>query len=402
MEYRFSNRALSAKPSRIREISARGAVDPEFISFAIGNPAYETFPVEDIRRCADLVYERVPKYALQYGPTIGDDGFRALIKERLQKVMGINPEGNDILVTSGSQQGLTLMPMTMANEGDIVLVEEFTYMGALSCMRGMCTRPVGVKVDEDGINLEALEEACIEAKKYGANISYLYLIPNFQNPMGVCLPLEKRKKILELASKYDFMVYEDNPYGELRYSGEHIPALKALDTEGRVVYAGSFSKILASGIRLGFICASEAVIAKMTALKGNLDSGSPVSSSLIARYFMEEGKLDPHVEKTCALYAQKRNAMVEGLDKYMSSKCTKTNPEGGMFLWVTLPEDADADAVFEAALANHVGVIPSSCFAPDEEKPGKAFRLCFATPTLEEIELGCKRFGDVTKKFFGE
>ena len=132
MEYKFSNRALSAKPSRIREISARGAVDPEFISFAIGNPAYETFPVDDIRRCNDLVYERCPKYALQYGPTIGDDEFRKLIKERLQKVKGINPEGNDILVTSGSQQGLTLMPMTVTNEGDVVLVEQFTYMGALS------------------------------------------------------------------------------------------------------------------------------------------------------------------------------------------------------------------------------------------------------------------------------
>ena len=398
MEYKFSNRALSAKPSRIREISARGAIDPEFISFAIGNPAYETFPVEEIRRCNDLIYERCPKYALQYGPTIGDDGFRELMKERLQKIKGINPEGNDILVTSGSQQGLTLMPMTVTNEGDVVLVEQYTYMGALSCMRGMCAVPVGVKVDDDGINLEALEEACKTIK----NVRYLYLIPNFQNPMGVTIPFEKRKKIYELACKYDFLIYEDDPYGELRYTGEPVPSFKSIDTEGRVVYAGSFSKILCSGIRLGFICASNEMIAKMTALKGNLDSGSPVSSSLIARYFMEEGKLDPHIEEVRALYAKKREAMLSGLDKYMSSKCTRTNPEGGMFLWVTLPEDADADAVFDACLENHIGVIPSVCFAPDESKPGKSFRLCFATPTLEEIEIGCTRFGDVTKKFFGE
>ena len=319
MEYKFSNRALSAKPSRIREISARGAVDPEFISFAIGNPAYETFPVDDIRRCNDLVYERCPKYALQYGPTIGDDEFRKLIKERLQKVKGINPEGNDILVTSGSQQGLTLMPMTVTNEGDVVLVEQFTYMGALSCMRGMCAVPVGVKVDEDGINLEALEEAC----KTHKNVRYLYLIPNFQNPMGVTIPLEKRKKTYELACKYDFLIYEDDPYGELRYAGEPVPAFKSIDTEGRVVYAGSFSKILASGIRLGFICASQAVIDKMTALKGNLDSGSPVSSSLIARYFMEEGKLDPHVEKTARSMPRRERPCCPG----STSTCPASAPE---------------------------------------------------------------------------
>ena len=273
------------------------------------------------------------------------------------------------------------MPMTVTNEGDVVLVEQYTYMGALSCMRGMCAVPVGVKVDDDGINLEALEEACKTIK----NVRYLYLIPNFQNPMGVTIPFEKRKKIYELACKYDFLIYEDDPYGELRYTGEPVPSFKSIDTEGRVVYAGSFSKILCSGIRLGFICASNEMIAKMTALKGNLDSGSPVSSSLIARYFMEEGKLDPHIEEVRALYAKKREAMLSGLDKYMSSKCTRTNPEGGMFLWVTLPEDADADAVFDACLENHIGVIPSVCFAPDESKPGKSFRLCFATPTLEEI-----------------
>ncbi|MBQ6001044.1 MAG: PLP-dependent aminotransferase family protein [Clostridia bacterium] len=399
MEYKFSNRALSAKPSRIREISARGAVDPEFISFAIGNPASETFPIEDIRKCNDMIYDKAANYALQYGPSIGDAEFRKLLMQRLVEKEGIAAEGNDILITTGSQQGLTIMPMTVTNEGDVVLVEQYTYMGALSCMRGMCAVPYGVKVDETGsIDVAALEEACKTVK----NIRYLYLIPNFQNPMGVTMPLEKRKKVYELACKYDFLIYEDNPYGELRYDGEPVPSFKSFDTEGRVVYAGSFSKVLAAGLRLGFLCASNELIAKMTALKGNIDSGSSVQASLIARYYMEQGLLDPHIEETRKLYAKKKNAMVNGLDKYMSSKCSRTNPEGGMFLWVTLPEDADADAVFDAALENHIGVIPSSCFAPDEDKPGKSFRLCFATPTLEQIEIGCKRFGDVTKKFFGE
>lgn len=399
MEYKFSKNALQAKPSPIRAISARGAIDPEFISFAIGNPAYETFPVEDIRKMNDLVYERVPKYALQYGPTIGDEGFRKLMKERLQKVKNINPEGQDILVTTGSQNILTLTPLTLCNEGDIVLCEEYTYMGALSCMRGMLAQPYGIKVDADGINLEALEEAAKTVK----NVKYLYLIPNFQNPMGVTIPLEKRKKIYELACKYDFMILEDDPYGELRYSGEPVPAIKSLDTEGRVIYAGSFSKILASGIRLGYCMAAQPVIDKMAALKGNLDSGSPVFSALIARYFMEERDLDAHIVKTAALYGKKCKAMLEGLDKYMSSKCTRTTPDGGMFLWVTLPGDADPLALLDKFLENHIGVIPSLVFSPDPEKtPGHSYRVCFATPTLEEIEIGCKRFGDVTKQLFGD
>ncbi|NLT58982.1 MAG: PLP-dependent aminotransferase family protein [Clostridiales bacterium] len=399
MEYRFSKKALSAKPSPIRAISARGAVDPEFISFAIGNPAYETFPVDDIRRMNDLVYERVPKYALQYGPTQGDPGFIDLMKKRLEKVKGINPEGNDILVTTGSQNILTLTPMTLCDDGDIVLCEEFTYMGALSCMRGMLAEPYGVKVDEDGINLDALEEAC---KKLGSKVKYLYLIPNFQNPMGVTIPVEKRKAIYDLACKYDFMILEDDPYGELRYKGEPVPAIKSFDKEGRVLYACSFSKILASGIRLGYVCAPKEVIGKMTALKGNLDSGSPVSSALIARYFIEECDLDAHIEKTAALYGKKCAKMCECLDKYMSSKCKRTDPDGGMFLWVTIPEEFDPMAILDNFLENHIGVIPSLVFAPDQSKPGHSYRVCFATPTLEEIEIGAKRFGDVTKKLFGE
>ena len=399
MEYKFSKKALQAKPSPIRAISARGAVDPEFISFAIGNPAYETFPVEDIRKMNDLVYERVPKYALQYGPTQGDEGFRKLMMERLHKIKGINPEGNEILVTTGSQNILTLTPMTMCDDGDIVLCEEFTYMGALSCMRGMLAEPYGVKVDEDGINLEALEEA---AKKLGSKVKYLYLIPNFQNPMGVTIPFEKRKKIYELACKYDFMILEDDPYGELRYKGDPVPAIKSIDTEGRVIYAGSFSKVLASGIRLGYVCANAEVIGKMTALKGNMDSGSPVFSALIARYFMEERDLDKHIEQTAALYGKKCAAMCGALDKYMSSKCVRTDPDGGMFLWVTIPENEDPMKILDHCLENHIGVIPSLVFAPDQSKPGHSFRVCFATPTLEEIEIGAKRFGDVTKQLWGE
>ena len=400
MEHRFANRALQAKPSPIRAITARGASDPEFISFGIGNPAYETFPVDAIRRCNDLIYDRVPKYALQYGPTQGDEVFRSLVMERLERVKGINPEGNDILVTTGSQNILTLTPMTLCNEGDIVLVEEFTYSGALNCMRGMMAVPRGVKVDDDGINLDAIEAAC---KELGDKIRYLYLIPNFQNPMGVTIPVEKRKAIYELACKYNFYILEDDPYGELRYRGEPVPSIKSFDTEGRVIYACSFSKILASGIRLGYVCADKEIIQKMTALKGNLDSGSPVMSALIARYFMEEYDLEQHIADTAALYGKKCAAMCEALDKYMSSKCKRTDPDGGMFLWVTIPEEFDPIEVLETCIEHSIGVIPSWGYSPDpENNPGHAFRLCFATPTLEEIEVGAKRFGDVTKKVFGD
>lgn len=394
MNYKFSDRAKNAKPSLIRQISARAAGNPDFISLSIGNPAYESFPVKELREMNDLVYERNSVEALQYGPTEGWPAFQQQIKDRLQKTKGIDPAGNNIIVTTGSQQGLDLMPRVFCNEGDVVLVESFTYLGALGAMRGFCAKPLAVKMDADGINLEAMEEALKTVK----NIKYLYLVPNFQNPSGITIPLEKRKKIYDLACKYDILIYEDDPYGELRYTGSAVPAIKSFDTEGRVIYAGSFSKVLAAGLRVGFLCCADEIWGKMVSCKGNMDSGSNITSQLIASYYIEKFDLDEHIEKVRALYSVKCATMKESLDKYLAPGCTRTDPDGGMFIWVTLPDYVDEKKVFEDALDAAVGVIPSLAFAPDEDNPGKSFRLCFSSPTIDQIKEGCRRFGDVTKK----
>ena len=394
MNYKFSNRALNAKPSLIRQISMRAAGNPNFISLSIGNPAYESFPVKELREMNDLVYERNSVEALQYGPTEGWPAFRTQIEERLLKTKGIKPDGNKIIVTTGSQQGLDLVPRIFCNEDDVVLVESFTYLGALSAMRGFCAKPLGIQMDADGINIEALEEAL----KTVENVKYLYLVPNFQNPSGITIPFEKRKKVYELACKYDILIYEDDPYGELRYSGEPVPAIKSLDTEGRVIYAGSFSKVLAAGLRVGFLCCADDIWAKMVSCKGSMDSGSNITSQLIASYYIEKFDLDEHIEKTRALYAVKCATMKSALDEHLAAECTRTDPDGGMFVWVTMPDYVDEAKVFEDALDANVGVIPSLAFAPDEDNPGKSFRLCFSAPTIDQIKEGVRRFGEVTKK----
>mgnify|MGYP002549612635 CR=1 FL=1 len=397
MEYKFSNRALSAKPSRIREISARGAIDPEFISFAIGNPAYETFPVEEIRRCNDLIYERCPKYALQYGPTIGDDGFRELMKERLQKIKGINPEGNDILVTSGSQQGLTLMPMTVTNEGDVVLVEQYTYMGALSCMRGMCAVPVGVKVDDDGINLEALEEACKTIK----NVRYLYLIPNFQNPTGLTYTQAVRERAAAILKAAGTPVIEDNPYGELRFHGEGGSSFAELLGE-QCAAMGTFSKIVAPGMRIGWIaCKQPELYAKLLAFKSTMDLHTNIFGQMVLAEYLLDNDLDEQIEKIKVMYREKAEKMMDCMAKDFPESVSYTKPEGGMFIWATMPEGLKAVDVMQAAAAKGVAVCPGDPFY-EEERGVRTMRINYSNSSDEAIEKGIKILGDTIKEMLAK
>ena len=390
MEYKFSNRALSAKPSRIREISARGAIDPEFISFAIGNPAYETFPVEEIRRCNDLIYERCPKYALQYGPTIGDDGFRELMKERLQKIKGINPEGNDILVTSGSQQGLTLMPMTVTNEGDVVLVEQYTYMGALSCMRGMCAVPVGVKVDDDGINLEALEEACKTIK----NVRYLYLIPNFQNPTGLTYTAENREKVRAALASRNIVVVEDDPYGELRFEGESLPYIGGTALPHGVVM-GSFSKTVTPGFRMGYLLTKDHdLLRALNTAKEAADLHTNVFAQFVVLDYLRHNDLDEHLVKIRELYRTQARAMTDAMAEFFPAEVSFTKPQGGMFLWATLPEGLNTMDLFPKALERNVAFVPGE---PFYAQPGaySTMRLNFTNADADTIRDGIQRLGEV-------
>ena len=397
MEYKFAKRVEGASLSAIRMVGEYAAGNPDFILLSIGNPAYETFPVERIKEMNMLVYETEAscKAALQYGGGAGTDVFRNQIKERLAKYKGIDMETNDIFITSGSGPALDLMPLTFCEEGDVAFVEEFTYPGALSALKAAGVKAVGIQLDADGLNLEDFE-AKIKANPKGR---YLYIIPTFSNPIGITYSLEKRKAIYELCQKYDLMIYEDDPYSELRFEGVEVPCMKSFDTDGRVVHAGSFSKVMAAGLRVGFVCADKGCVNKLSMCQGNRAACTVMSQSIISN-FMSRYDFDQHLEDIRAVYGKKAKLMKQCLDADLHPACVRTDPEGGMFIWVTMPEGTDGRAAFEACLKNNVGVVPSFGFSFDPENlPGRAFRLNYSAPTLEGIEKGVKRFCEVMHQF---
>ena len=397
MEFKFAKRVEGASLSAIRMIGEYAAGKPDFVLLSIGNPAYETFPIERIKEMNMKVFDTPEscRAALQYGATTGVDKFRNQIKARLKKYKGIDVEKNDVFITSGSGSALDLMPFTFCEEGDCAFVEEFTYPGMLAAMSSTCVKPIGVKLDDDGMNLEDLE-AKIKANPNG---KYLYIIPTFSNPIGITYTLEKRKAIYEICQKYDLLIYEDDPYGELRFEGEDVPCMKSFDTDGRVIYAGSYSKVMAAGLRVGFVCCDKGCFEKMNFSQGNRANATVTSQMIISNY-METYDWDEHLNSIRETYGKKAAFMKECIDKYMHPACVRTNPEGGMFVWVTMPEGIDGREVFEACLKNNVGVVPSFGFSFDPvNNPGRSFRLNYSAPTMENIEIGCKRFGEVTHQF---
>ncbi len=396
MKYNFSERSKNVALSPIRVIAAKGVGNPDFMNLSLGNPASEAIPVEKLAMQCEKIFRDQAIYTLQYGPTPGFPKLRELVFERLEKVKGIKREGNDLLIVAGSQQGLDIMPRTFCNEGDAILCDEFTFAGALSCMRSMNALPVGVKMDEFGMCAKSLEEAIIA----NPNAKYIYLIPNFQNPTGITMPLSRRKEIYEVAKKYNMPIYEDDPYGELLFRGEAEPTIKSFDTEDLVVYAGSFSKTLSAGLRVGFLLAGTEVMTKLTAAKGAMDTQTPVLNQAIVANFMEEFDYDAHIAETREIYKKRCAVLLEALDRELPEVVTRTNPSGGMFAWITFPDSVDTVKMQEELLEANVGIVPSSAFAAEPEKnSGKSFRLNYSAPSLDDIKEGVRRLGVIAKKY---
>ena len=396
MKYDFALRAQNSGQPMIRVVDAYMRRDPTFLAFAEGNPALEACPKEAIAEIAKDLILNHDEDVLLYSNNGGDPEFKELIKQRLARVKGIDPSANEILVMTGGQQGLYLTPRLFVNDGDCVLMEEIAYAGMIDTVHDFRGRTVGVKIDDDGINIEALEQAL----KTEERVSYIYLVPNFNNPTGVTLPLEKRKAVYELACKYDTLIVEDDPYGDLRYTGEHVPTIKSLDKEGRVIYLGTFSKTIAAGLRVGFMCASPEVITKATANKASIDSNTPCINQLICRNYMRDYDFEGNIVKMREIYQKKWAAARFGLEKYLPSDWRVLKAEGGMFCFVFGPEGLDEAKFQEACYANKVGFVPSVAFSANG-KPLGGFRMCFTPMTPEQIEEGCRRFGEVAHNFKG-
>lgn len=420
--HRCAQRMQAMKGSAIREL-LKLTENPEIISFGGGMPAPEVFPVDAFRAASERVLAKQGQRALQYSAT---EGYRPL-REWIAKKMatyGIESAPENVLITSGSQQALDLLGKVLINPGDLILTEKPTYLGALQAWRAYQAEFCTVPMDDDGLRVDLLEEALTAGPKF------MYILPNFHNPGGVTLSLERRRKLIEFSDRYGVPIIEDDPYGELRYEGEHLPSLVVIDSErlqnrqargtdtaryydetkptngngraymrGNVIYLSTFSKTLAPGLRLAWVVAPVEVIERCTVAKQGMDLHTATLNQLIAHEILtggEEGDdfLKSHVRLIRDVYRERRDVMLTAMKRHFPTVVRWTEPAGGLFMWVTLPEYLDAAELLKEAIEQKVAYVPGSAFHPAGDGHN-TLRLNFSFCTPEKINEGIKRLGDV-------
>ena len=397
MEYKFSDKVTGLQASAIREI-LKFTSDPEVISFAAGNPAPEAFPTERIAEISAELLRDDPVLALQYNITEGYTPLRDFLKSWMTEKNCFHKEFDELIVTSGGQQANELSCKVLLNEGDTLLCESPSFIGSLNAFRSYNVNLVGVDIEADGIDLEKLENALKTEK----NVKILYLIPNFQNPTGRTMSLAKRKAVYELACKYDFIILEDDPYGELRFAGENVPTIKSLDTEGRVIYSSTFSKIISSGFRTGFVSAPAPIIQKMIVCKQVSDVHSNIWAQVVSHRFMTTVDREAHFRKLRDIYRKKCDLMCSYIENGFSKDITYIKPQGGLFIWCTLPDSCDMNAFCTKAVKDYkVAIVPGNSFSIRQDEVSKSFRLNYSTPTNEQIEKGMDILARMTREMLG-
>lgn len=386
----FADRVKPMKGSAIREMFKRMA-DPEIISLAGGNPASELFPADELSKIAGKILMTSPTPALQYGTTDGYPKMKDCAIARAKEA-GAYSEGDEVLIMTGANQGIDLTAKAIINKGDKIIVENPSFIGSLNAFRTYECELVGVDVEEDGMDVKKLEDAL----KANPDAKLLYTIPTFQNPTGTTMSLVKRKRVLELASQYNLLIIEDNPYGDLRFSGEDIPTLKSLDTEGRVIYCGSFSKILSPGMRLGYVIGTPVLLEKIEMLKQVNDVHTPMLTQMMCVQFMKKYDINKYIAKNRKLYKEKCDTMISAMEEYFpEGKVEWTVPDGGIFLWCTCPTITDISLVVDKALEKKVAIVPGTNFAIDQSMPSNKFRLNFSSASKSDITEAVKRLGEV-------
>lgn len=396
IQNKFSDKVKHLEASAIREIFKLLA-KPGIISFAGGAPDPTLFPKKKLAEIAADILENQGEVALQYGVTEGYAPLRQWVKERLTQ-QGIISDRDETIIVSGGQQGIDLASKSLLNPGDAVICEEPSFVGGLNAFRSNNAEIYGVPVESDGMNMDKLEELL----KTHSNVKILYTIATFQNPSGITMSLEKRKRLLELAESYDFMIFEDNPYGELRFAGEDVPTIKSMDKNGRVVYLGSFSKILSPGLRLGFTSCDPALMERMIICKQVQDVHTNVLSQMIAYEFVTRYDIDEHIANLRRVYGKKCRLMMECMDRYFPSCVSHTCPQGGLFLFCTMPEQYDSKIVMQKALEKGVAFVPGATTMIDDRASYSTFRMNYSTASEEEIEKGICALGEVLKEVVGE
>jgi 2-aminoadipate transaminase len=398
-EHRYAARTQKMKGSAIREL-LKLTENPEIISFAGGMPAPEVFPTAEFAEACAFVLKERSALALQYGTTEGYTPLREMIaEESAQNGLQVSPE--NILITSGSQQALDLIGKIFVNRGDHILVESPTYLGALQAWNAYGAEYVAVRSDDNGMCTAELEKGLRCGPKF------IYALPNFQNPGGTTLTLERRVQLVELADRYGVPLIEDDPYGQLRFEGEPLPSIMHLDNgihenagayAGNVIYLSTFSKILAPGIRLAWVIAPTEVIRKLVQAKQGCDLNTSTFNQIVAYEVGKNGFIERHIQKIIACYRERRDVMLDTLDEFMPAGVHWTRPQGGLFLWVTLPEHISSTAIFPECVAEKVAYVPGESFFPNGGGQN-TMRLNFSYSDPEHIAIGIERLGRVIRRY---
>lgn len=393
IERLYSDRAGKMRKSVIREL-LKVAQDPEIISFAGGLPNPNSFPIDDFDAIIKKVLHQHGKVALQYGTTQGLTSLRESIAERAQKDGITDISADNIIITNGSQQALDTVGKLFLNPGDYGLVGLPTYLGGINAFKSYEANLSGIPLDRDGMQMDVLEETIKEFLAADITPKFIYVVPTFQNPAGVVMSEKRRKQLVDIASQYDLVIVEDDPYGKLRYDIDPIKPIKAFDDEGRVIYMSTFSKILAPGLRLAWTIASDKLTRKMVICKQALDLCTNTLSQFIANEFIRQGSLDLHIMRLCEMYKPKRDIMMNAIKEHFPDGCQWIQPKGGMFAWVMLPEGIDSETMFLDAIKNKVAYVHGKAFHVDGGGE-RSLRLNFSYSSNTQIDEGIKRLGSV-------
>ncbi len=385
---KLSNRMQRIDPAPLDDMFSYG-VDPTVISLACGNPDAALFPAQALRQAAADALAADPVAALQYGKTNGYPPLIGLIRQRLKDKQHITCGENELLITTGSQQGLEMFAKILVNEGDTVLVEEPAFIGSLNAFRSAGAELIGVPMTAEGMDLEALDRLLTAHPE----TRFVYTISTSNNPTGISMPAEKRAAFYEIIKKHRVLAAEDDPYCELRFCGEIIPPIKSMDTCGQVVYFGSFSKILAPGLRVGYVCADASIIKQLSMAKQTADLQTPALPQMMIVNYVRNNDLDAHIRQLRDCYARKCGVMLEAINRYFPAGVTHTVPDGGLFLWCDLNNGVDTNEFIRAALSRQVAFVPGYAFMVDQSVKQSSLRLNFSALPAEKIAEGVQRLG---------
>ena len=391
----YSRETLNAQPSAIRDICALVA-KPEMRSLAGGWPDPEKFPLKAIRRIFDELISKQGDQLLQYGSTEGLLELRQILANRMASEGMADVGPDNLMISHGSAQGMHLAAQVFVDRKDVVFVGLPTYFGGPGAIRSRSGKVVGIAVDDDGMNVDRLHMEAARLKASGKRVKGVYIIPNFQNPTGATLSLERRRQLVGLAETHDLIIFEDDPYGELRFEGKPLPSLKSLDRSGRVIHLRSLSKTFVPGLRLGWAAGDSGAIRQMVVAKQFNDAATNTPAQYILLEFIRQGLLDKQIQENVKHYRNKRDFMLVQMDRYFPDEVAWNRPGGGFFIFVQLPGDMDAANLFRQAVDKNVAFVTGQPFFADGSGHN-TLRLSYAQAGYQDIEYGIRIIGDLIK-----